>query len=229
MKNRILFAALFLITAFAANAQLGLGASVSPSISTFHTGDQSLSGTYTYPVNFGVKVSYRHQRWFFTTGLLHVTQGSKYEFLKTSEDNPEGWGEFFDVFIRARALMLPLNANYILLERGRHSFMGGAGLYTGWVYSQKQEDTSEPEGAQRDPGVNYTYSQNWDGELDVFDKLYWGLNIGLAWRYELTDCFNLQLRPNFLYQLREDQPSSTNARTNRMMSYAVDVGFFYQL
>lgn len=227
MKKTTLLLALILATI--AKAQLEVGLTGIPSLSTFHVKNQDLSGTYIYPLSFGVSVNYDVNKFRFSSGLLHYTQGKKFVFAEASENNPGGTGENFDVFFRAKSIMLPLLAHYKFIQKPKSALFGGIGIYTGYIYSQEQEDTSIPEDWKPDPSVNYPFPVGRFTEQDLFDDFYIGVNIGIGWSQELSDKFSLQLRPNFLYQLQEEQPHSTNAGTNRMMTWALDFGIYYRL
>jgi len=229
MKKPTLFLILILTTTISVNAQFEVGLTGIPSISTFHAKGQDLSETYIYPLNYGLSVNYHLDRFMFSSGVLHFTQGRKFELEETSTNNPEGTGEFYDVYFRARSLMVPLLAHYKFIQGSNSSLFGGIGIYTGYIYSQEQENTSIPEDWQPDPSVNYSYPVGRFTEQDIFSDLYFGLNIGIGWNQKISDNLSLQLRPNFLYQLREEQPKSTNAWTNRMMTWALDFGIYYRL
>ena len=229
MRKTITILALILTMTISVNAQFDLGLTGIPSLSTFHVKDQDLSDTYIYPVNYGLSLNYHFDRFMFSSGVLHFTQGRKFEFEKTSTNNPEGTGEYYDVYFRARSIMIPLLANYKFIETSKSTFFAGTGIYTGYIYSQKWEDTSIPEDWKPDPSVNYPYPVGRFTEQDAFNDFYFGLNIGIGWNQKISENLSLQLRPNFLYQLREDQPKSTNAWTNRMMTWALDFGIYYRL
>lgn len=214
MRKTTTILALILITTISVKAQFDFGLTGIPSLSRFHIEDQDLSDTYIYPVSYGLSVNYHHNRFMFSSGILHMTQGRKFKFEETTVNNPEGTGEYYDVYFRARSIMVPLLANYKFIESSKSTFFAGTGLYTGYIYSEEWEDHSVL------------------GELteqDVFNEFYIGLNIGIGLNQQISDNLSLQIRPNFLYQLREKQPESTNAWTNRMMTWALDVGIYYRL
>lgn len=229
MKNPALIIILILTINVSINAQFEAGPTGIPSISTFYAKGQDLSDAYIYPLNYGLSVSYNVGRFMFSSGMLHFTQGQKFEVEETSTNNPDGTGEYHDVYFRAKSITIPLLANYKFIERPKSSLFAGIGFYPGYFYSQEQENTAYPENWQPDPLVKYPFPVARFTEQEIFSDFYLGLNLGIGWRQEFADKLILQLRPNFLYQLREEQPKSTNAWTPRMMTWALDVGIYYQL
>jgi len=143
---------------------------------------------YIKPLNYGVSVSYSVNNLLLSTGISHITQGVKYRDIEVAaEDLPEGGIGKYDMFLRVRGLMVPINIDY-LYTLNKISLIGGVGLYSGYIYHEQFENTSVSENDE-ERFVNTQY----------FKKIYWGINIGLGLKYFINDKLHMQLRPNFLY------------------------------
>lgn len=232
MKNTILSLAILLTVCSVSNAQFELGLVSSPSISTISSTnekfkDQDFSNSYTYPLNFGLRANYKFDRFILSTGILHLTQGRKYEIEKTSPIQPEGTGDYYDVFIRARKLVIPINLDFMFLKTSKSIFFGGFGLYIGHIYSQELENTVFPKDWKSNPDITYREPVGRYHSVRMFEDFYAGFNFGLGWRYEITDSLYFQLRPNLLYMLENPAPYSLD--DNRLLSFNLDIGVFYRL
>lgn len=232
MKNSTLILAILLSVCCIADAQFELGLVGSPSISTIAVTDrkikdQDFSDSYTFPISYGIRTNFKFQRFIFSTGILHLTQGRKYEVKKTSLTYPEGTGEYYDIYIRARTLVVPLNLDFMFLKTSNSIFLGGFGLYIGRTYSQELEETSFPKDWKAQPHIPPPHSLGRYREIMMFEDLYIGVNFGLAWRREITDHISFHLRPNFLYMLQDPAPYSLD--DNRLLSFNLDIGVFYRL
>ena len=93
MKNQISFyTALFvLLFSFSIKAQTryDVGLEFLPSLSKIYTKSNS-DYQFLYPVNYGVRFAVRHNKFIYSTGVLHFTQGSKLIIDIVDEGNPEG-------------------------------------------------------------------------------------------------------------------------------------------
>ncbi len=219
------------ITTIAIQAQkthLDFGLLAIPSFSTINTEGHSVGFKYIYPFNFGVSVEYKLKKVLFSSGIIHFTQGAKFEVEITSPDHPEGGLGTFDVYWRAKGVMLPLNADYIFSVK-KTGFFCGAGIWVGYIYSQQQENTSIPDDYQPDTTVISTQPLTRFTDVDIVDDFYWGVNVGIGLKHYFTKKFSLKVRPNFLFQLRKELPSDTNAWTNRLMTFSIDIGFYYSI
>ncbi len=202
----------------------------SPSVSNLHGRPDWNKTDNISSVNFGLKAYLSTGRWAFSTGILHLTQGASFEYEETSTANPEGTGEKFDVYFRARGITIPIGVDYIFWKNENTQLFGGAGIYLGDLYKQEEENTSIPEDFKPDPLVTYPYGPpSRFRESKWFDDFYAGANVGLGLNQKLSDRMSVQFRPNFLYQLRKSKSAEQAAWTNRLMSFALDVGVFYHL
>jgi hypothetical protein len=210
------------------HAQTEIGALISPSASNAHTGTSMASPQYIFPFNYGIKISHTHKRFVFSTGLLHLTQGMKYEIEARNENNVRT-GENFDLITRAKAITIPINIDFNFISTSKTNVFAGVGLYTGYIYSQQQENTGFPKYWAPDPNITYPDPPQRFVDVQTFDPLYFGINAGVGIKQQLTDKLSLQARPNFLFQLREELPEASFAWTNRLMTFSLDVGVFYTL
>ncbi len=216
------------ILGFNLNAQTEIGALISPSASNAHTGTSIASPQYIYPVNYGIKISHTHKRFVFSTGLLHLTQGMKYEIEARNENNLRT-GENFDLITRAKTITIPVNVDFNFISTSKTTVFAGVGFYTGYIYSQQQENTGFPKYWAPDPNITYPDPPQRFVDVQTFDVMYFGLNGGVGIKQQLTDKLSLQARPNFLFQLREELPEASFAWTNRLMTFSLDVGILYTL
>ena len=108
-------------------------------------------------------------------------------------------------------------------------FFCGAGIWVGYIYSQQQENTSIPDDYQPDTTIISTQPLTRFTDVDIVDDFYWGVNVGIGLKHYFTKKFSLKVRPNFLFQLRKELPSDTNAWTNRLMTFSIDIGFYYSI
>lgn len=217
------------IFGFSALAQTEVGIIVAPSATNFYTGNTSIENQYTFPVNFGLGLSHAYKRFTFSTGLLHFTQGMKFEVEERNENNLPT-GETFDIIIRAKAIIVPLNIDYNFVSKTKTKLFAGVGLSTGYIYSQQLENTAfpndwmttDPNTTNPDPPQRFT-------DVQFFNDVYFGLNARVGIKHRLSDKFSLAIRPNLLLQLREELPEATYGWTNRMMSFSLDFGLYYTL
>lgn len=213
-----------------AQTRIDIGLTAIPSLSTFNSGGQFKYYKYIHPFNYGLNTTFNKGKFIFSSGILHLTQGTKLEVSLTTSTNPQGTEGFFDVFIRIKAIAIPINADYILISKNKTEIFAGLGLYSGYIYSQQQENTSIPENYQ--PPSNIIYAGGPPKrftDLDIFDKYYFAGNAGIGVRRFLNDKWSFQFRPNFLFQIRENLPADKYAWTNRLMTFSFDVGLFYNI
>lgn len=216
--------AILLSLPLSSRAQLSIGISGCPAISQVHNKDVEVFADPIYALNAGLWVAYQTKRWQFSAGLRHLTQGGKTEVLETSENN-QATGETFDLYFRARAIAIPLEVNYHFIQSEKSSFFAGTGVYTGYFYAQRQENTSIPRGGDPNTIINNPTTRFTD--VNVFEDLYLGLNFGLGWERQLSKHLTLRVKPNFLYQLRTEDKTSNNAGSSRLMTYALELGMTY--
>lgn len=214
-------------TTLTAQTRIDFGLAAIPTLSTMNTGGKAEHFNYILPFNYGLRTIFKKEKFAFSTGIIHLTQGAKFEALTTTASNPEGTGEYFDVFIRAKAVTVPLNVDYILKPNDKTEIFGGLGLYAGYIYSQQQENTSTPKDYQPDSTIISDYPLERFTNLDIFSDYYFAINIGLGLRQLLNDKLSLQIRPKFLFQLRQKLPADQYAWTNRLMSFSLDIGLFF--
>lgn len=209
-------------------AQLEIGLTTSPAAATFHSNFQQELEEYIFSLNYGAQIQYSHNRFLFTSGVMQLTQGRKQQWLFTTSDNPQGNGEYYDVFFRARSIIIPLTANYKFTTKGRSSFFAGLGLYTGIIYEQEQENTFYAEDWVQDPRINYSRPVGRYSYPEIYNPFYLGVNVGAGWKYQFSESFSLQLRPNLLYQLSKEKEPREDVY-KRMMTWALDLSLFYRL
>ncbi len=226
MKTKSLISSLLVILSISLKAQLDLGITGMPTASAFHYENINPQKNSIYPVNFGLNVNYNYHKFTFSTGVLHLTQGVRFDLDNASEENRNG-SETYDLFDRNRSVVLPLLVNYNILQGESYSFFAGTGLYMGYMYSQEQENTAYPEDWQPDPTKTYPLSVGRFVENEIFDPFFVGINFGIGWTQKLTEKLIFQLRPNFLYHLRET--SANNPYGIRLMTWSLDIGFYYRL
>jgi hypothetical protein len=226
LKGKVFLAFLFLALAFSARAQLSVGITGSPGMVNIH--NQAIDHFEPiFALHYGLNLAFQTRRWRFSTGLRHLTQGGKSEVLETSETNPQGSGETFDVYLRTRAIALPLEGNYHFIQKDKSSIFVGMGVYVGYFYAQRQENTNIPKGGNPNTIINNPPTRFTD--VNLFEDLYLGLNLGLGWDRQLTEHLTLRVRPNFLYQLRTENKTSNNAGASRLMTYALEIGLSYTI
>lgn len=207
-----------------------MGLTAIPSLSTFNTSGQFKYYKYIYSLNFGIRASFKKQKFIFSTGILHLTQGTKFDVLQTTSSNPQGTGESFDVFLRIKAITIPINVDYIFISKNKLEVFAGLGLYSGYIYSQQQENTSIPKNYQSPSNIisagglptRFT-------DLDIFDKYYFAGNAGIGVRHIFNEKWCFQFRPNFLFQIRENLLADKYAGTNRLMTFLFDAGLFFSI
>ena len=90
MKTSSLIFSLLIIASTSLKAQLDLGITGMPTASAFHYENLNPQKNSIYPVNFGLNVNYIYQRLIFSTGILHLTQGVRFDLDIASEENPNG-------------------------------------------------------------------------------------------------------------------------------------------
>lgn len=227
------FIVLFLIVQIAssnlmAQKNFSLGLIAIPTLSTINTQGSHDDYQFIFPFNYGVRVISQKGKFIFSSGLLNLTQGTKFKVLKTSASNPQGNGEYYDIIIRTKTIALPVNADYIFKSKNKREFFGGIGLFAGYMYSQREVNTSVPKDYKPDSTIisAYPIQRFWD--LEIFDDYYFGINAGLGVRQFLNDKLSFHFRPNFLFQLRKKLPPDKYAWTNRLMSFSLDIGLFYR-
>lgn len=233
MKKIVIVAILICTIHLTVEAQYYLGFQISPAMSTFHHSNRHSSEFYIFPVSYGVTLDYKYNKFVFSTGLSNVIQGHGFEVMHSNSQFPGGTGEFYDVFIRVKTLMISQEINYSLFERPKSYFFVSVGLNPGYIYSQQIENTSLPLDFSSTTSPNYTVipitTTERVSDVEIFDNFYLGLNLGIGWRQHLSDRFQLQLRPNFLYQIRSDESRSLAPFTYRMMTFSLDMGVYFKL
>ncbi len=180
-----------------------------PSFSTINTGGNTKFYKYIHPFNYGLRVNYRMRKLYFSTGILHLTQGTKFRTEITTTDNPEGGIGSFDIFLRAKGIIFPINCDYIILKTDGILLYAGLGLYNGYIYSQQQVTV-----------LGFS-------DIEIVNKYYCGFNMDIGLKVKLREHFSLDFRPNFVYQLRKNLPTDKYVWTNRLMSFSLDIGFYY--
>lgn len=216
----ILVQALFFLVSISADAQVKLGFTVIPSLSRFPVENYNLSDAFIYPVSFGLSIIEHKKRFMLSTGVFHFTQGRKFRIKNTIAGNPLGSGDYIDINFRAKTIMIPFIINYKLIENSKSTLFGGIGLNYGYIYSEDWDP---------DPNVFFPFSFRYSSKYNIFHEMYVGLNVGVGYIQKISDKLNLQIRPNCLYQFREIIPRTPNIWTNRMMTWALDVGIFFPL
>jgi hypothetical protein len=114
-----------------------------------------------------------------------------------------------DIKLRTKGIILPINCDYTILKTNGMLLYAGLGIYNGYIYSQKQITLSET------------------NDIDIVNKYYCGFNADIGFKVKLSEHFNLDFRPNFIYQLRKELPSSKYLWTDRLMSFSLDIGLYY--
>ena len=212
--------ALFLLFIFSANAQVKLGFTVIPSLSRFPVENYNLSDAFIYPVSFGLSINEHQKRFMLSTGVFHFTQGRKFRVKNTIAGNLFVSGDYIDINFRAKAIMIPIFINYKFIENSKSTLFGGIGLNYGYIYSEDWDP---------DPNVFFPFSFRYSSEYNIFHEMYVGLNVGVGYIQKISDKLSLQIRPNCLYQFREIIPRTPNIWTNRMMTWALDIGMHFPL
>ena len=190
----------------------GVGVILSPSISQID--EQSYSQYYEpiYPFNGGIRLDFKYRRLELSYGILHLTQGKKFDGKVTIPSDPEGGTGTVTQKTKIKGFFMPLNVNYFVLDKEHIGSYVGVGLYTGYIYSQTF-----------DPG--YSNPVN----IVLFDKLYFGVNVDMGVVFRLSPRFNIIFGPNILYQLRKEiRHDDFPAFTPRLCTMSFDVGFFYR-
>ena len=201
-----------------------------PSFSTINTEGHSVGYKYIIPINYGLSVFYNKNKIIITTGISHITQGTKLKVESTTVNNPEAGIGNFDVFIRAKTIAIPVVINYLIISKNKTEFFGGLGIYAGYIYSQQEENTSIPQNYQ--PPGNIIYAGGSPKRflnINIFDEIYYGVNVGVGLRQFLSKRISLQVRPNFLFQLRKELLHDTDKWTNRLMTYSFDIGISFSI
>ena len=201
-----------------------------PSLSTFNTAGKFEDYKYIYPLNYGIRISFKKQKLIFSAGILHLTQGTKLAVLGTSSNNPQGAEYYFYVFFRIKAIAIPINVDYILISKNKTEVFAGLGLYSGYIYSQQQENTSIPKNYL--PPSNVIYAGGAPTrftDVNIFDKYYFAENVDIAIRHFFNKYWGFQFRPSFLFQIKGNLPSNKYAWTNRLMTFSFDTGLFFNL
>ena len=228
MKKQI--SLLFVLSAFLfsisvkAQTRYDIGIEFMPSFSKIYN-KQVSDYLYLYPVNYGLRFAVRHNYFIYSTGVIHVTQGSKLFIDVVDPDNPEGGTGKSTFYIRAKSWMLPLTAEYIFKSNEKIEFSGGLGIYLGYIYSQQFEDPSAQE--RQSGGIITLPPRQRFTDITMFDDFYTGVNMGLSLRLYFNKRLSLLLRPNYLYQLRKKSENNELAGTNRLSSISLEIGLFY--
>lgn len=188
------------------------GILLSPSISQIDRESFTKYYDEIFPFNEGIRVNYQYHKFYFSSGLLHLTFGEKWSDEISTTDQPEGGLAYYTQKIKIRGYFLPLNVNYIVVDKKKIQLYAGVGLYTGYIYSQKFY-----------PGFREPIP------MKIVDTLYVGVNAGLGIKYRLSNRFSILFNPNFLYQLRKEIPHEDMlAYTPRLWLVSFDLGIYYQ-
>jgi hypothetical protein len=198
-----------------------------PSFSTINTGGNTKFYKYIHPLNYGLRVNYQMRKLCFSSGILRLIQGTKFRTEITTTDIPEGGIGSFDFFLRAKGIILPINCDYIILKTDGISVFAGLGLYNGYIYSQQQENTSIPKDYKQDPNLLTSTPIKRFNDIEIVNKYYCGINMDIGLKVKLNKHFSFDFRPNFVYQLRKQLPADKYVWTNRLMSFSLDIGFYY--
>jgi len=210
-----------------AQNKIEIGLLGAPSFSTINTGGKSKFYKYIHPFNYGLRVNYQMRKLFFSTGILRLTQGTKFKVEITTTDIPEGGISFCDFFLRTKGIILPINCDYIILKTDGILVFAGLGLYNGYIYSQQQENTSIPEDYKQDPNLLTSTPIKRFNDIEIVNKYYCAFNMDIGLKIKLNKHFSFNFRPNFVYQLRKQLPTDKYAWTARLMSFSLDMGFYY--
>lgn len=205
------------------------GLAAVPTYSTINTEGHVDGYKYISPLNYGIYIAYKKKKILISSGILKITQGTKFETEITTVDQPEGGTGTYDLFIRVKGIIIPLNFNYVLTSNNTE-ISGGVGIYSGYIFSQQLENTSIPKDYQ--PPDNIVYFGDPPKrfvDLDWFDKYYLGINIGFGLQQYFCKKMSFIIRPNFLFQLRKELPRDEYVWTNRLMSFSLDVGLCYSI
>ncbi|OFX51837.1 MAG: hypothetical protein A2046_00740 [Bacteroidetes bacterium GWA2_30_7] len=219
---------LILIIAFP-QSRLDFGLNVIPALSTINTEGHDIGFEFLKPINYGISVAYKKKKMLISTGILKITQGSKFQVEITTNELPEGGIGTYDNFIRIKSLIIPLNISYVLTSKNT-GFTGSIGIYSGYVYKQQLENTSISKDNQ--PPSNIIYLNGPPkrfNDIDMFEKLYFGANIGIGLQQFISKKMSYIIRPNFLFQLRKELPREQYPWTYRLMSLSIDIGFYYSI
>ena len=190
MKHLIVILTLAtLVTISRAQTRLDIGVVAIPSLSKFNT-ECKYEYKYLAPFNFGLKTNITYKKFIFSTGMLYFKQGTRFTVDKSDPNNPELVTGTFDVFIRVKAIVIPLNVDYIFLTKNKTELTTGIGLYVGHIYSQQQENTSIPENYQPPSNIIYLYPPERFTNMSLFDGIYFGGNIGLSIRHNINNNWN---------------------------------------
>ncbi|MBA3285810.1 MAG: hypothetical protein H0U27_12230 [Nitrosopumilus sp.] len=211
-----------------AQSKLDVGLIAIPSITNVHANHDFAPYNPLFALNYGIKAQLYREKFAFSSGLLHFTQGAQFQVEKSTVNIPEGTGEFFDIYIRVKTLVIPLSVDYLFKISEKTQLFAGLGFYTGYIYSQQMENTSIPENYHPDPFFTPAYPVNRFSDIDHFNHFYLGINPGIGVKYLISPKLNFQIRPNLLYQIRKKQPEEKYPWTNRLISYSVDVGFSFR-
>ena len=217
------FLILSIFISISAKAQTEVGIALMPGISTFHTGGANVNFDYRATFSYGFKVNHHINRFTISSGLLHLVQGKKDVWKLTSEDGSSTGN--LDVFYHTKSLVVPLNLDYDIVSKSGSRFFVGLGLYTGYLYSEYQDNTPIIERVVFPDGEEQLPEKT---DQHVFNDLYLAINAGIGWQKDFNENFSIQLRPNVLYQLRESLPKENYAWTNRLLSFNLDISLFYR-
>jgi hypothetical protein len=218
----VLFAFIFSIS-LKAQTRYDIGLEFAPSMSKIYNKKISNYYQYIYPVNYGIRFAARHNHFIYSTGVMHITQGSML-FLDVSVD-PEGGTGKSTFYIRAKSIMIPFNAEYLMISNKKLEFSGGLGLYFGYIYSQQFEDPFAEE--RQNGGIITLYTPQRFRDINMFNDFYFGINAGISLRVFFNDYLSLLLRPNYLYQIRTKSEHNDLVGTNRLSSLSMEIGLFY--
>jgi hypothetical protein len=229
MKKVIIITCLLFSLTFVVMGQGELMISTMPSISTFHKGNKNLRDSYIFPIGYGLKFNYTHKKLTLSTGLLQLTQGEKVLIEKTTVDNPEGTGEYYDMITKVKKIIIPINVAYNFIELPRSIFFCVIGIYSGHIYSQQIENTSIPIEWESDPTIiSAVPMMERFTEVDIFNNYYFGLNLGIGWKQKFSNKFSLQISPNFLYQIRQGGIKAEDPNFAKMMTLSLEFGICYR-
>ena len=223
------FLILSIFISISAKAQTEIGIALMPGLSTFSDRSEIVSYDYRTTFSYGLKVNHHINRFTISSGVIHLFQGNKLAFEESSVDNPEGTGETFDLHYHTKAFVIPLNLDYDIVSKPGSRFFIGLGLYTGYLYSEYQDNTSlNNQTIHVAGGQSFQMRNLATTDYDQFNDLYLAINAGIGWQKGFNENFSIQLRPNVLYQLRESLPKENYGWTNRLLSFNLDISLFYR-
>lgn len=214
MKRNLLLGFLFFSAAVSAQTEKEIGVVISPANINIDSPFDEYQSIYT--VNYGVRGAITWDRVSVNVGILHLTQGGKNDNLLTRPSDPINSVLYF----RAKGISVPIGVDYNLINKEATKVFAGIGLHTAYICCQNS--TIENNG---------TVTKLPKSNNNQFESLYFGMNFGIGVKQQLNDKWNLLLRPNFIYQLRNSTTTIglTEFKDPKFRSFAMDFGLMYRL